>query len=298
VTTVNTSGFLGTKVGGMIGLLLGGPVGAVFGGCIGGALGVVSGKCVANSIKKIPLNDAKEEYEYSYRILKVESDRLNEWVGKTWVSIQKKKQDEFNNYINNLDLEMEQESKKIQVLIESAIKMSYEDIKHLLLIAEQKIIYEAKYSEKILKKDLNFFQKLFIEWTNSNLASKIYCNNLRSTEWISCKTNLLLLAKEDSVYLPDVFDLVLAIPSGHDLAIKYISNVKSLRQKAFCCLNKVRTDLNKKALIQRQKVIEDLRNSWNNIKKHTEINLSQEIKRYQKARAELEVEKAKAGYYM
>ena len=59
-------GIAGAKIGGMTGLAIGGPIGAAVGAFLGGVSGAVLGRRATNSVKRIPLEEAIDEYESAY----------------------------------------------------------------------------------------------------------------------------------------------------------------------------------------------------------------------------------------
>ena len=95
--------------------------------------------------------------------------------------------------------------------------------------------------------------------------------------------------------LPEVFDMVLAAPEGHNLANKYILSVKELRLKSNLFLERTKTELTSKAISKRLNCVEKLRHKWTEITTTIETQLKPKMKNVEDTAVELNSELAKAG---
>lgn len=293
-TAVGGGAILGMKGGAAIGMLFG-PTGSVMGGIVGGFLSAIVGRAAANTVKRAPLEDAKQNYEEVLVAYSGKEAELVSSAGKAWHEAQSKEASTLREYAETIKREHQQRLEQLRSRLLNTV--------HLDAVAAQALL-DAGLSqiEAVLTEDrkrlLAVVPRWALPWAGiiaPRDAELIAQHSAEAQAWRRQADNLMHRWSKDSKDSARCFDLVLAAPGGKAVAEKYLAEVESARRTAIEEAGVLHQEALKRITDQRTQIIVRLRDRWRQIRYEVEIAIAPIIEDLKSSADKYRSELHKAG---
>jgi hypothetical protein len=291
---VGGGGLAGMKAGALVGTL-GGPVGTVVGGIIGGFLGALGGRAIANEIKTVPLNEAREKYDRAMKKCVVIRNELLSLADAELLSATKQKSDEMAHVAEQINAEADAQIATVKADLHGKVMFDLHTASKVLEAAGARIKSLIKSEKRNLRKRLPFWAVLFpgMAFPAEVRAIRQLQSDYRS--WRSQKFNVLRGPTQDVSFSTRCMDLVLASPDGLAEAQKFLIDVHQSRQLAIIRTGEIQQTSLSRILTVRAEAVTALKEMFENIKNRIEAEIAPQISKVKERQRGYEAELRSAG---
>lgn len=297
VDTVAVGGgaLAGAKAGAIIGSFFGPGIGTAIGGAIGGVVGGLAGRQVGNSIKRAPLDEAKEQLDSSRSEYTGASSRVEKEASEKWSHARDSESKHYSEVLTVIDDDSLADLARIAARVRRSMLPSQVEISVTLEQAEQVLINEGQQVIQNLQAKIPLPLKPWAGRVFPKTLTVIESQRQEVCEWQRRKQQILSRWEESPEAVCMAFDHVLAAPGGDQLAEAHIEMCVAERAQGYLAAAHVVKRAEQAVLKERTASVGRLTDALASIRDQAERQLRPVIARLQRASDTLAAELRKAG---
>jgi hypothetical protein len=291
---VGGGGALGAKAGAAIGTFFAPGLGTLIGGALGGILGAITGRSVANSVKRVPLDNAKAAYDSAVSNYGYHRGRTTAEADRQWTLERQNQSSIVRNIANQAETEAKSIIEQARISMELAWRLCPDDAKNLLDATEATIKDHIQAMESRIQAVPKWKQIL---WPSPQFFSDRKALPEYRAFFFNWKEKRASIADRGSepMNLRQVFDLAIPIEQGQILARQFLTQIGEKRAHAVGLAEHARLNAVRKVAEARKRALQALTDCKERLARWIDREMSAPLSTLRSTQGTLVSELRKAG---